>query len=175
MLPLGQTLIMIAGCGWVRREADRWRKSGPVTRSGSCQGEKYWHGATRTTGMTGPDGGQESTQCKSGTRQPWTGGFGYRPWLLGYERQPVPTEGAPRDDWAHRGRRRVWRDFVFHAGRAKGEPVLVDLSGRIATPSMSPTRRSSSWWTPRCRRARHRHLCGHQACRASPLGSTRQQ
>ena len=50
--PLGQTLIVTAGCGW----AQRW--GGPVEeiRPGDViwipPGEKHWHGATRTTGMT---------------------------------------------------------------------------------------------------------------------------
>jgi quercetin dioxygenase-like cupin family protein len=52
MHPLGQTLIVTAGCGWVQR----W--GGPVEdiRPGdviSCPpGEKHWHGATATTAMT---------------------------------------------------------------------------------------------------------------------------
>jgi len=50
--PLGQTLIVTAGCGWVQRER------GPVEeiRSGDVvwfsPGEKHWHGATPTTAMT---------------------------------------------------------------------------------------------------------------------------
>ena len=50
--PLGQTLIVTAGCGWVQREG------GPVEeiRAGDViwfpPGEKHWHGATATTGMT---------------------------------------------------------------------------------------------------------------------------
>jgi len=50
--PLGQTLIVTAGCGW----AQRW--GGPVEeiRPGDViwipPGEKHWHGATRTTAMT---------------------------------------------------------------------------------------------------------------------------
>ncbi len=50
--PLGQTLVVTAGCGWVQR----W--GGPVEeiRPGdviSCPpGEKHWHGATATTAMT---------------------------------------------------------------------------------------------------------------------------
>jgi quercetin dioxygenase-like cupin family protein len=50
--PLGQTLIVIAGMGWVQREA------GPVEeiRSGDIvwfsPGEKHWHGASPTTAMT---------------------------------------------------------------------------------------------------------------------------
>jgi quercetin dioxygenase-like cupin family protein len=50
--PLGQTLIVTAGCGW----AQRW--GGPVEeiRPGDvvwfAPGEKHWHGATPTTPMT---------------------------------------------------------------------------------------------------------------------------
>jgi quercetin dioxygenase-like cupin family protein len=50
--PLGQTLIVTAGCGW----AQRW--GGPIEeiRPGDVvwisPGEKHWHGATPTTGMT---------------------------------------------------------------------------------------------------------------------------
>lgn len=50
--PLGQTLIVTAGCGWVQREG------GPieVIRPGDVVwfpvGEKHWHGATATTAMT---------------------------------------------------------------------------------------------------------------------------
>ena len=50
--PLGQTLIVTAGCGW----AQRW--GGPIEeiRPGDViwfsPGEKHWHGATPTTAMT---------------------------------------------------------------------------------------------------------------------------
>src|SRR3954451_1124459 len=50
--PLGQTLIITAGFGWVQRE------SGPVEeiRPGDVvwfpPGERHWHGATATTAMT---------------------------------------------------------------------------------------------------------------------------
>jgi quercetin dioxygenase-like cupin family protein len=50
--PLGQTLIITAGLGWVQTEG------GPVedVRPGDVvwfpPGEKHWHGATPTTGMT---------------------------------------------------------------------------------------------------------------------------
>jgi quercetin dioxygenase-like cupin family protein len=50
--PLGQTLIVTAGCGLAQREG------GPVEqiRSGDVvwfpPGEKHWHGATPTTAMT---------------------------------------------------------------------------------------------------------------------------
>jgi quercetin dioxygenase-like cupin family protein len=50
--PLGQTLIVIAGRGWVQRDG------GPLEdiRAGDivwiAPGEKHWHGATATTAMT---------------------------------------------------------------------------------------------------------------------------
>ncbi|MEZ5856959.1 MAG: cupin domain-containing protein [Hyphomicrobiaceae bacterium] len=50
--PLGQTLIVTSGCGWVQREG------GPieVIRPGDVvwfpPGEKHWHGATATTAMS---------------------------------------------------------------------------------------------------------------------------
>ena len=50
--PLGQTLIVTAGCGW----AQHW--GGPVEeiRPGDvvwfAPGEKHWHGASATTAMT---------------------------------------------------------------------------------------------------------------------------
>ncbi|HLK57069.1 MAG TPA: cupin domain-containing protein [Chthonomonadaceae bacterium] len=50
--PLGQTLIVTAGCGWAQR------KGGPIEeiRPGDVvwfpPGEKHWHGATPTTAMT---------------------------------------------------------------------------------------------------------------------------
>jgi quercetin dioxygenase-like cupin family protein len=50
--PLGQTLIVTFGCGWVQREG------GPidVIRPGDVvwfePREKHWHGATATTAMT---------------------------------------------------------------------------------------------------------------------------
>ena len=50
--PLGQTLIVTAGCGWVQR----W--DGPVEeiRPGDIiwfpPGEKHWHGATSSTAMS---------------------------------------------------------------------------------------------------------------------------
>src|SRR5881396_234054 len=42
--PLGQTLIVTAGCGWVQRDG------GPIEEI--PPGEKHWHGASPTTAMT---------------------------------------------------------------------------------------------------------------------------
>ena len=50
--PLGQTLIVVSGAGWVQRDG------GPVEdiRPGDVvwfePGEKHWHGATATTAMS---------------------------------------------------------------------------------------------------------------------------
>jgi len=42
--PLGQTLIVTAGCGWAQRDG------GPIEEI--RPGERHWHGATPTTAMT---------------------------------------------------------------------------------------------------------------------------
>ena len=50
--PLGQTLVVTAGCGWTQCEG------GPIAviRAGDViwcpPGHRHWHGATATTGMT---------------------------------------------------------------------------------------------------------------------------
>ena len=50
--PLGQTLIVTTGCGW----AQRWGGAIEEIRPGDViwipPGEKHWHGAAPTTGMT---------------------------------------------------------------------------------------------------------------------------
>jgi len=50
--PLGQTLIVTSGLGWVQR----WGGSTEEIRPGDViwipPGEKHWHGATPTTAMT---------------------------------------------------------------------------------------------------------------------------
>ena len=50
--PLGQTLIITAGCGWVRREGGPVEEVHPGDVVRFPPGEKHWHGATATTGMT---------------------------------------------------------------------------------------------------------------------------
>ena len=50
--PLGQTLIVTAGCGWVQREAGTIEEIRPGDVIWFSPGEKHWHGATPTTGMT---------------------------------------------------------------------------------------------------------------------------
>ena len=50
--PLGQTLIVTAGCGWVQREGGPVEQIRPGDVVWFAPGEKHWHGATATTGMT---------------------------------------------------------------------------------------------------------------------------
>ena len=50
--PLGQTLIVTAGSGWVRREGGRKETIRPGDVVWFPAGEKHWHGATATTAMT---------------------------------------------------------------------------------------------------------------------------
>ena len=50
--PLGQTLVVTEGCGWVQREGGPVEKicAGDVVVT--APGEKHWHGATATSAMT---------------------------------------------------------------------------------------------------------------------------
>ncbi len=50
--PLGQTLIVIWGCGWAQREGGPVEEIRPGDVVWISPGEKHWHGASRTTGMT---------------------------------------------------------------------------------------------------------------------------
>jgi quercetin dioxygenase-like cupin family protein len=50
--PLGQTLIVIAGFGWEQREGGPVAEIRPGDVVWFSPGEKHWHGATLTTGMT---------------------------------------------------------------------------------------------------------------------------
>jgi quercetin dioxygenase-like cupin family protein len=50
--PLGQTLIVTAGCGWVQREGGPIEEVHPGDVIWFPPGEKHWHGATATTAMT---------------------------------------------------------------------------------------------------------------------------
>jgi quercetin dioxygenase-like cupin family protein len=50
--PLGQTLIVTAGCGWVQREGGPVEEIRPGDVVWFEPGEKHWHGATATTAMT---------------------------------------------------------------------------------------------------------------------------
>jgi quercetin dioxygenase-like cupin family protein len=50
--PLGQTLIVTAGCGWVGWEGGRIEEIRPGDVVWISPGERHWHGATSTTAMT---------------------------------------------------------------------------------------------------------------------------
>lgn len=50
--PLGQTLIVTAGCSWAQREGGAIEEIRPGDVIWFPPGEKQWHGATATTGMT---------------------------------------------------------------------------------------------------------------------------
>ena len=50
--PLGQTLVVTAGCGWAQREGGPVEAIRPGDVVWFSPGEKHWHGATATTGMT---------------------------------------------------------------------------------------------------------------------------
>lgn len=49
--PLGQTLIVTAGLGWVQREGGPVEPIRPGDVVWFAPGEKHWHGATATTAM----------------------------------------------------------------------------------------------------------------------------
>jgi quercetin dioxygenase-like cupin family protein len=50
--PLGQILIVTAGCGWAQREGGPVEEIRPGDVVWFLPGEKHWHGATATTAMT---------------------------------------------------------------------------------------------------------------------------
>ena len=50
--PLGQTLIVTAGCGWVQQEGEPVEEIYPGDIVWFEPNEKHWHGATVRTGMT---------------------------------------------------------------------------------------------------------------------------
>lgn len=50
--PLGQTLIVTAGCGWVQKEGGPREDIHPGDVVWFAPGEKHWHGATATNGMS---------------------------------------------------------------------------------------------------------------------------
>ena len=49
--PLGQTLIVTAGCGWAQREGGPVEEIRPGDVVWFEPGEKHWHGATPSTAM----------------------------------------------------------------------------------------------------------------------------
>ena len=50
--PLGQTLIVTAGCGWVQRWGGVVEEIRPGDVIWFAPGEKHWHGAAPATAMT---------------------------------------------------------------------------------------------------------------------------
>ncbi len=50
--PLGQTLIVTAGAGWVQRDGGPIHDIHPGDVVWFAPNEKHWHGATSTTAMT---------------------------------------------------------------------------------------------------------------------------
>ena len=50
--PLGQTLVVTAGCGWAQQEGGPIQEIRPGDVIWFAPGEKHWHGATPTTAMT---------------------------------------------------------------------------------------------------------------------------
>src|SRR5215831_14450096 len=50
--PLGQTLIVTAGCGWAQRAGGPVEEIHPGDVIWIAPGEKHWHGATPHTAMT---------------------------------------------------------------------------------------------------------------------------
>jgi quercetin dioxygenase-like cupin family protein len=50
--PLGQTLIVTAGCGWVQREGGAVEEIRPGDVVWFSPGERHWHGATAVTAMS---------------------------------------------------------------------------------------------------------------------------
>jgi quercetin dioxygenase-like cupin family protein len=50
--PLGQTLIVTSGCGWVQREGGPVEEIRPGDVIWFEPAEKHWHGATPTTAMS---------------------------------------------------------------------------------------------------------------------------
>ena len=50
--PLGQTLIVTSGLGWVQREGGPVEEIRPGDLVWFAPGEKHWHGATSATAMT---------------------------------------------------------------------------------------------------------------------------
>ena len=50
--PAGQTIIVTAGKGWVQREGGPREEVGPGDTVFFDAGERHWHGATATVGMS---------------------------------------------------------------------------------------------------------------------------
>ena len=66
--PLGQTLIVTAGCGWTQCWGEPKEEIRPGDVIWCPPGEKHWHGATATTAMS-----HIAIVRKNSTARPWTG------------------------------------------------------------------------------------------------------
>ena len=62
--PLGQTLLITAGCGWVQREGGTVEEVYPGDVVWFPSVERHWHRATATTAMT-HIAIQEQLDCKT--------------------------------------------------------------------------------------------------------------
>ena len=50
--PLGQTLVVVSGCGWAQKLGEPREEIRPGDVVWFAPGEKHWHGATATTAMS---------------------------------------------------------------------------------------------------------------------------
>ena len=50
--PLGQTLIILSGCGWAQKEGSPVEEIRPGDVVWFAPNEKHWHGASATNGMS---------------------------------------------------------------------------------------------------------------------------
>ncbi|HEY3780370.1 MAG TPA: cupin domain-containing protein [Fimbriimonadaceae bacterium] len=50
--PLGQTLVVVSGVGWVQRDGGPREEIRPGDTVWFSPGEKHWHGATASTAMS---------------------------------------------------------------------------------------------------------------------------
>ena len=50
--PLGQTLLILSGCGWVQKEGGAREEVRPGDVVWFEPNERHWHGATATNGMS---------------------------------------------------------------------------------------------------------------------------
>jgi len=84
--PLGQTLIVTSGCGWVQSEGGPKEEIRPGDVVWCPPREKHWHGATSTTGMT------HIAIWNTSTARPSTG------WKRSATNNTKPDQGRQRDN-----------------------------------------------------------------------------
>ena len=80
--PLGQTLIVTSGCGWVRSAGGPKETIRPGDVVWCPPGEKHWHGATPTTALTHV----AIMEHLDGKAVEWMGKVGEDEYLAGGER-----------------------------------------------------------------------------------------